>query len=89
VIRDVHADDGPDKIAVHNNVNLSGNLGFQRFDVPTHPPVKWGIGISVGVHFGGGSVPGYALQIRLVPILFCKLLARPSLHGDHFLIAKY
>jgi len=55
VIRDVHIYDGPDKIAVHNNVNLSGNLGFQRFDVLSHPPFKWGIGISVGVHFGGGS----------------------------------
>ncbi len=55
VIRDVHIYDGQDQIAVHNNVNLSGNLGFKRFDVPTHPPVKWGIGISVGVHFGSGS----------------------------------
>ncbi|MFB2978395.1 DUF6623 family protein [Microseira sp. BLCC-F43] len=55
VVRDVHIFDGADKIAQHNGVNLSGNAGFVRFDVPTHPPVKWGIGISIGVRFGGGS----------------------------------
>lgn len=52
VIRDVHIYDGPDKIAEHNGVNLNGNIGFHRFDAPTAPFVKWGVGISIGVRFG-------------------------------------
>lgn len=52
VIRDVHIYDGPNKIAQHNGVNLSGNLGFRRFDAPTAPFVQWGVGISIGVRFG-------------------------------------
>ncbi len=55
VIRNVHIYDGPDKIAAHDSLSISGNAGFVRFDVPTHPAVKWGVGISVGVSFGGGS----------------------------------
>jgi hypothetical protein len=55
IIRNVHIYDGPDKIAVHDGLSISGNPGFLRFDVPNHPPVKWGIGISVGVSFGGVS----------------------------------
>jgi hypothetical protein len=55
VIRNVHIYDGPDKIAVHDGLSISGNAGFLRFDVPNHPAVKWGIGISVGVFFGGSS----------------------------------
>lgn len=35
------------------------------------------------------QVPGLCASNPLAAILFCKLLARPSLHGDHFLIAKY
>lgn len=52
VIRDIHLYDGPNKIAQHNGVNLSGNLGFRRFDAPTVPFVQWGVGISIGVRFG-------------------------------------
>ena len=55
LIRDVHIYDGDVKIAQHNGVNLSGNAGFVRFNVPPHPFVRWGVGISIGVHFGGGS----------------------------------
>jgi hypothetical protein len=55
VVRDVHIYDGPNKIAEHDGVNLSGNAGCRRFDVPTHPNVYWGIGISLGVHFGTGA----------------------------------
>jgi hypothetical protein len=55
VIRNVHIYDGPDKIAAHDSLSISGNAGLVRFDVPTHPPVNWGVGISVGVSFGGGS----------------------------------
>jgi len=52
IVRDIHIYDGEQKIAEHNGVNLSGNIGFKRFDVPTHPSVKFGIGISIGVKFG-------------------------------------
>ena len=52
VIRDVHLYDGPNKIAQHNGVNLSGNLGFRRFEAPNIPFVQWGVGISIGVRFG-------------------------------------
>jgi len=55
IVRDVHIYDGDTKIAVHNGVNLSGNAGFVRFDVPDHPSIKWGLGITVGVHFGDSS----------------------------------
>lgn len=55
IVRDVHIYDGPDRIATYNGVNITGNAGFRRFDVPSHPAVKWGIGISLGVTFGGGT----------------------------------
>ena len=51
-VQHIHVYDGDVKIAVHNDVNLSGNIGWKRFDVPNHPPVKLGIGISIGVGFG-------------------------------------
>lgn len=56
IVRDVHVYDGDVKIAEHNGVNLTGNIGWRRFDVPTHPEVKMGIGISVGVGFGVESM---------------------------------
>lgn len=55
LVRDVHIFDGPERIAAHAGVNLSGNVGFRRFDVPTHPAVRWGVGISIGVHFGNSA----------------------------------
>ena len=55
IVRDVHIYDGDTKIAEHNGVNLTGNVGFARFDVPTHPAIKWGLGITIGVNFGQGS----------------------------------
>ena len=54
LVRDVHIYDGDARIATHNGVNLSGNAGFVRFDIPNNPNVKWGIGISIGVSFGNG-----------------------------------
>lgn len=55
VVTQVHIYDGDTKIAEHNNLNLSGNAGFVRFDVPNHPAVQVGIGITVNVRFGGGA----------------------------------
>jgi hypothetical protein len=56
-VQHVHIYDGENKLVEHNNVNLTGNVGFTRFDVPAHPQVKWGVGISVGVGFGVESMP--------------------------------
>lgn len=55
IVRDVHIFDGAARIASHNGVNLTGDAGFQRFEAPGNPEVKWGVGISVGVTFGSGS----------------------------------
>ena len=55
VVRDVHIYDGEVRIAVHDGINLSGDHFFERFGVAHSPPVLWGVGISIGVTFGGGS----------------------------------
>jgi hypothetical protein len=55
-VKHVHVYDGEKKIAQHNNVNLYGENMFKRFDVPGHPPVQWGLGISIGVGFGVESM---------------------------------
>ncbi len=51
-VRDVHVYDGGTRIAVFDDVYLSENAGFVKFDLPERPEVSWGIGISVGVGFG-------------------------------------
>jgi hypothetical protein len=60
VITAIHVYDGAAKIAEHNGVNKSGNLGFQRFIIPAKgglkPEVRFGIGISIGVEFGNDPV---------------------------------
>jgi len=55
IVQDIHIYDGEKKIAAHNNINLSGDHLFERFDVPGHPDIKWGLGISIGVKFGTDS----------------------------------
>ena len=55
-ITNIHVYDGENKIANHNNLNRSpSDWDMQRFDVPGHPDVKWGIGISIGVRFNGNT----------------------------------
>ena len=64
----VHIYDGETKIAAHDGLNLSpqGNFVFPRFDVPTHPYIKWGLGISVGVKFGdAANLPPNKLLVEL------------------------
>lgn len=51
-VEHVHIWDGRHRISEHNNVNLSERVGMRRFDVPDDPPVREGIGISIGVGFG-------------------------------------
>src|SRR5690606_34312657 len=51
-VRDVHIYDGENRIAVHDGVYLAEDNGFARFEVPETPPIRWGLGISLGVGFG-------------------------------------
>lgn len=53
----IHIFDGEIKIAAHDGLNLSpqGHFVWPRFDVPTHPPIKWGLGISIGIKFGDAA----------------------------------
>jgi hypothetical protein len=51
-VRDVHVYDGEARIAAFNDVYLSGDNGFAKFDLPERPEVLWGLGISIGVGFG-------------------------------------
>jgi Matrixin/Putative peptidoglycan binding domain len=55
VVRDVHIYDGEVRVAAHDGVNLSGNQPFRRFGVAHAPEVRWGVGISIGVSYLGGS----------------------------------
>lgn len=55
VLRDVHIRDGERVVALHNEVNRSGNLSFERFGVASMPAVRWGLSVSLGFDFGTGS----------------------------------
>jgi peptidoglycan hydrolase-like protein with peptidoglycan-binding domain len=55
VVRDVHIYDGEVRLVAHDNVNLSGSQPFTRFGVAQAPEVLWGVGISIGVTYGGGT----------------------------------
>ena len=56
VVRDVLAFDGEGSIASHYGVNLSGPQLFAKFGIFGCPLVAWGIGISLGLKFGSGTV---------------------------------
>jgi len=51
-VRDVHIYDGEARIAVFDDVYLSGENAFVEFVLPERPEVRWGLGISIGVGFG-------------------------------------
>lgn len=55
LLRDVHIRDGDRLVAVHDGVNRSGSLGFERFGVASMPSATWGVSVSLGFTFGGGS----------------------------------
>jgi peptidoglycan hydrolase-like protein with peptidoglycan-binding domain len=55
VVRDVHIYDGEVRLVAHDSVNLSGSQAFTRFGVAQAPEVLWGVGISIGVTYGGGT----------------------------------
>jgi hypothetical protein len=55
IVRDVHIYDGSTRIAAHNGINLSGDHWFEIFGVPHCHDILWGLGISIGVTFTGGT----------------------------------
>ncbi len=55
VLRDVHIRDGERIVALHNEVNRSGSMAFERFGVASMPAVRWGVSISLGFDFGAGT----------------------------------
>ena len=56
LVNHLYVFDGEKRIAAHENINLSGKNMFKRFDVPGHPEVKWGLGVSLNVGFGVESL---------------------------------
>ncbi len=67
-LNSVHIYDGETKIAAHDGLDLSPQGGFAspRFDVPTHPPIRWGLGISLGVGFGdSANLPANKLLVEV------------------------
>jgi Matrixin/Putative peptidoglycan binding domain len=55
VVQHVDVWDGHMRIAAHHDINLSGDQLFVKLGVPHCPPALFGLGISVGVRFGGGT----------------------------------
>jgi hypothetical protein len=55
LVQHVHIYDGSSIIAAHNDINLSGSQLFVKLGVHHCPPTVFGLGISVGVRFGGGT----------------------------------
>jgi len=53
LVKNIHVYDGETRIAQHDNINFYGDHLFERFDIPRHPAIQWGLGISIGVGFGG------------------------------------
>ncbi len=53
-VRNVHIYDGHTKIQSYDGLSLTGSHIFERFDVKNFP-VRFGIGISIGVSFGKKS----------------------------------
>ena len=56
IVKHIHIYDGYSRIATHNNVNLTGNNWFAKYGVPDKRNIYWGLGISIGVEFKGGTV---------------------------------
>ena len=59
----VHIYDGEQRIAAHDGVDLSGQQPLARFGVAHAPQVLFGVGISVGVQFGGGSAAARTIDL--------------------------
>jgi hypothetical protein len=55
-VNTININDGKTLIHSHPNLHLMGNVGWVRFDVPEHPPVRLGVDIVVHVGFGVENV---------------------------------
>lgn len=52
IVHAVHVYDGEERIAEHNGLDSHpAEWAFERFTVGGRPPVRWGVGISIGVRF--------------------------------------
>ncbi len=68
LINAVHVYDGENKIAAHDYLNLSSpdHWSTPRFEIPTTPAIKWGVGISIGVEFGDdANLPANKLLLEV------------------------
>lgn len=52
IVRDIHVYDGDTKIGDFNELNLSGDIGLLRIDIPEQPEIQGAIGLSLGLSFG-------------------------------------
>lgn len=79
-VTNVHVYDGERRTATHDGLALSpSSFGFHRFDVPGKPDVRWGVGISIGVRFGGGTDTENTLEFSSAGCDF-KLLETARVH---------
>ncbi|MCA5892921.1 hypothetical protein LEP48_06075 [Isoptericola sp. NEAU-Y5] len=63
-VTNVHVFDGARRIAAHDGLSLSPSaFGMERFDVPEHPDVVEGLGITLGVRFAGHSDAENTIEI--------------------------
>lgn len=63
-ITNVHVFDGENRIAAHDNLDLSPSAWTMlRFAVPNRPEVKWGIGVTLGVRFTGSTDQANTMEI--------------------------
>jgi Matrixin/Putative peptidoglycan binding domain len=63
LVRDVHLFDGENRVVMHNGVNLSGSQPFTRFGIAHAPKVLWGVGVTLGVSFGGGDANARTIDL--------------------------
>lgn len=55
VVQHVDIWDADVRVAAHHDINLSGQQLFVKFGVPHCPPALFGLNVSIGVRFEGGS----------------------------------
>jgi hypothetical protein len=76
----VHVWDGERRIATYNGLNLSSK-GFRwpRFDIPGHPYIRWGLGISIGVKFSdSANLPPSNRLLVDISSVGCDFVSRVS-----------
>lgn len=79
-ITNVHVYDGERRIATRDGLSLSPSaFGMHRIDVPGKPDVRWGVGISIGVHFSGATDAENTLEFASAGCDF-KLLETVRVH---------